>query len=200
MILLVIRHGESEGDLVDVHEGRADFFLTQRGERQAKAMAQYVSERFTVTKIYSSSLRRARRVAEFLSESTQIPVECKDDLMEFNNGLLAGLPRSLVAYKYPEDKNLPADKSMYEMESMVEFRSRADRILNQVIEESSDEDVVALVTHGGMVNQLYRSFLGLPVDSNVFFATGDTGIHVWKVTDDRRMIFKANITEHTKGI
>lgn len=39
MILLVIRHGESEADLLDVHEGRADFELTERGHEQAIAMA-----------------------------------------------------------------------------------------------------------------------------------------------------------------
>ncbi len=31
MKLLLIRHGESETDLLDVHEGRADFALTERG-------------------------------------------------------------------------------------------------------------------------------------------------------------------------
>ena len=41
MILLVIRHGESEADILDVHEGRADFELTQKGHRQAAAMAKY---------------------------------------------------------------------------------------------------------------------------------------------------------------
>ena len=31
MILLLIRHGESEADILNVHEGRADFELTPRG-------------------------------------------------------------------------------------------------------------------------------------------------------------------------
>lgn len=42
MRLLIIRHGESEADLLDVHEGRADFPLTERGHKQAKAMAEYI--------------------------------------------------------------------------------------------------------------------------------------------------------------
>ena len=33
MLLLLIRHGESEADLLDVHEGRADFELTERGHK-----------------------------------------------------------------------------------------------------------------------------------------------------------------------
>lgn len=40
MRLLIIRHGESEADLLDVHEGRADFPLSKRGHKQAEAMAE----------------------------------------------------------------------------------------------------------------------------------------------------------------
>ena len=53
MTLLVIRHGESEADLLDVHEGRADFELTERGHNQAEAMARFVSENYS-TVMYSS--------------------------------------------------------------------------------------------------------------------------------------------------
>ena len=38
MRILVIRHGESEADILNVHEGRADFNLTEKGNRQASAM------------------------------------------------------------------------------------------------------------------------------------------------------------------
>ena len=30
MLLIIIRHGESEADILRVHEGRADFELTER--------------------------------------------------------------------------------------------------------------------------------------------------------------------------
>jgi len=43
MVILVIRHGETEANILDVHEGRADFELTQKGHRQAAAMARYVA-------------------------------------------------------------------------------------------------------------------------------------------------------------
>jgi 2,3-bisphosphoglycerate-dependent phosphoglycerate mutase len=38
--LLLIRHGQSEADLLDVHEGRADFPLTGLGRRQAGLLAE----------------------------------------------------------------------------------------------------------------------------------------------------------------
>ena len=41
MELLIVKHGQSEADLLGVHEGRADFPLTKLGELQASAMAQH---------------------------------------------------------------------------------------------------------------------------------------------------------------
>lgn len=70
MTLLVIRHGESEADLLNVHEGRADFELTERGHAQAEAMAQFVSENYSVSKIYCSTLKRAYQTAIHLSDAT----------------------------------------------------------------------------------------------------------------------------------
>ena len=92
--LVLIRHGESEADLLDVHEGRADFELTERGHEQAIAMAKYVAENYRLTRIYSSTLKRAAQTAKRLSDETGLAIEFDPDLMEFNNGLLAwSLPR-----------------------------------------------------------------------------------------------------------
>jgi bisphosphoglycerate-dependent phosphoglycerate mutase len=35
MRLLLIRHGESEGDVMKIHEGRADLQLTEKGKASA---------------------------------------------------------------------------------------------------------------------------------------------------------------------
>ena len=63
MILLIVRHGESEADLLDVHEGRADFELTGRGHLQAEAMASFVKNNYynqTHVQIYILSKDRHR--------------------------------------------------------------------------------------------------------------------------------------------
>ena len=200
MKLLVIRHGESEADLLDVHEGRADFALTERGHRQAEAMADYVADNYNISKIYASTLTRAKQTAQHLSDKTGIPVVFDENLMEFNNGLLAGLPRAVVREKYPEIPDLPIDKAVYGQESQVEFRQRAENALSRIINESENDETVAVVSHGGMINQLYRSFFNMPVDCIYFFNTADTGIHIWSLTDKEKRVIKANYDEHTKGI
>ncbi|MBR3954906.1 MAG: histidine phosphatase family protein [Clostridia bacterium] len=200
MKLLIIRHGESEADLLDVHEGRADFALTERGHRQAEAMANYVAENFDIKKIYASTLTRAKQTAGHLSDKIGIPIAFDENLMEFNNGLLAGLPRSVVREKYPEVPNLPIDKAVYGQESQVEFRQRAENALSRVISESQADKTIAIVSHGGMINQLYRAFFNMPVDCTFFFNTADTGIHIWNLTEKERRVIKANFDEHTNGI
>lgn len=196
MILLLIRHGESEADILNVHEGRADFNLTDRGRNQAAKMADFVNKNFKVTKIYASPLKRAKQTAEYLSKAAHIEIEFLESLMEFNNGLLAGLSHEEAERLYPDVKDLPVDQSVYEQESQLEFRGRGEASLAYICSKSTDEDVIAVVTHGGMINQLYRSLMGLPVDSNIFFGTGDTGIHVWKNNGDCWRLIKANMTQH----
>ncbi len=200
MKLLVIRHGESEADLLDVHEGRADFALTERGHRQAKAMANYVAKNFDISKIYASTLTRAKQTAQHLSDKTGISIVFDENLMEFNNGLLAGLPRAVVREKYPEVPDLPIDKAVYGQESQVEFRQRAENALSRIMNEAENAETIAVVSHGGMINQLYRSFFNMPVDCIYFFNTADTGIHIWSLTDRERRVIKANYNEHAKGI
>lgn len=200
MKLLVIRHGESEADLLDVHEGRADFALTERGHRQAGAMANYVANNYNISKIYASTLTRAKQTAQHLSDKAGIPIIFDENLMEFNNGLLAGLPRAVVREKYPEIPDLPIDKAVYGQESQVEFRQRAENALSRIMNEAENDETIAVVSHGGMINQLYRSFFNMPVDCIYFFNTADTGIHIWSLTDRERRVIKANYDEHTKGI
>ena len=200
MLILLIRHGESEADLLDVHEGRADFALTERGHRQAEAMARYVTEHYSLTRLYASPLKRAAQTAEHLSEKALLPICFEPDLMEFNNGLLAGLSREEADRRYPEVKNLPIDQAVYGQESKVEFRHRAVNALDRVLSENEPDSVVAVVSHGGMINQLYGALFHIPIGKKTFFCTEDTGIHVWKITQRGRYVLQGNMHEHIKNL
>ena len=200
MRLLLIRHGESEADLLGVHEGRADFPLTDRGRRQAKAMAAAVAKRETVDRIYASPLTRAKETASFLSVATGVSVSFNDDLMEFNNGLLAGLSRKEADEKYPMIPDLPVDQAVYGMESKQAFRQRAERVLTRIITENSGHSTVAVVTHGGMIDQLYHALLGLPVESVCRFRTDDTGVHIWELTEQEKTVVSANDRTHLSNL
>ena len=102
MDLLIIRHGQSEADILKVHEGRADFALTELGHKQATLMAEWVSSYIKLDKIFASPLIRAKQTAEKLSAAIGIAIQFEEDLMEWQNGLIAGLSREEAAIKYPD--------------------------------------------------------------------------------------------------
>lgn len=195
MKLLIIRHGESEADILDVCEGRADFGLTERGHRQASAMGDYVSQNYQISKIYHSTLKRAVQTANHLASRTQSQLIPDEHLMEFNNGLLAGLKHSIAKEKYPY-VSVPAHLSVYGQESMLEFRYRAEYMLSKLISENNNDSTVAVVTHGGMINQLYSVFFGLPAGTQFSFRTYDTGIHEWIINENQRVLVRANYIPH----
>lgn len=197
MDILLIRHGESEGDILQVHEGRADLLLTERGRRQAREMAKVVKEKYMPEIIWASTLKRARETAEILSKETGLKVIEEDHLREFNNGVLAGLTYAEAKVRYPEPEggrkpHVPIDDG----ESELEFRFRAETVFSKILAESEGRKRIAIVSHGGMISNLLKSFLNLPAQSNTIFVTGDTGMHLMRINGDKRMILFLNECGH----
>lgn len=117
------------------------------------------------------------RAAGVLVKDNMIPVQRDRDGIEYalpgghikigetlEPGLtreIVNLSRQEVAEKYPYIEVAPHE-AVYEQESALEFRFRADFMLSKIISETDEDKTTAVVTHGGMINQLYRSFLRLP--------------------------------------
>ena len=195
--LLIIRHGQSEADLLGVHEGRADFSLTELGEKQAKKMAAFVATHFPPDIILSSPLKRAKSTALTLQEEVGCVLIEDKDLMEFNNGVLAGLSREVAAIKYPLPPNgRPAHIPIENGESELEFRFRAERIFHKITNEYQEYKRVAIVSHGGLISQFLKAFLQQSNTSNFVYATGDTGIHLLEIKENVRVIRFLNNQAH----
>lgn len=204
MEILVVRHGQSVADLEDRHEGRADFELTELGCRQARYAAKWIKEHYEIDIILSSPLKRAAKTAEFISEATGADIIFNDELMEWNNGLLAGLYRSEAKERFPlpEGRRMPHDE-FAQSESYINFRARAEMFWSKFIQEYGREENntrICIVSHGGMINMLFRSFMMLPVNTDSYINTGDTGIHLWEINGNERRIIFLNKQEHLLGL
>jgi len=199
MDILVIRHGQSEADILNVIEGRADFSLTELGHKQATKMAEWVNGYMKLDKIFASPLQRARQTAEKLSTATGVPIEFDENLMEWKNGLIAGLPFEEADKKYPKPNPYFPHTVVYEQESDIEFRARAEIALSKIINENPPDSKIAIVSHGGMINRLFQSFLRLPTISDIGISSGDTGIHYWKISTGGRRVVFANSLVHLEG-
>ncbi|MFF2753990.1 histidine phosphatase family protein [Psychrobacillus sp. NPDC058041] len=197
MELVIIRHGQSEADVLGVHEGRADFPLTELGEHQAKLLTNYVATHFPPNVILTSPLMRAKSTASILKEGIGCELIVEDDLMELNNGVLAGLSREEAAIKYPLPQNgRPVHLPIEDGESELELRFRAERVFHTIIYDYKEYERVAIISHGGLISHLLKAFLRQPNSSDFAYATGDTGIHLLEIKESVRVIRFLNRQEH----
>ncbi len=84
--VILIRHGESEKNIKNIHSSKADkYSLTPVGEKQAE-MYGYLLKEENVDVFYSSPLLRTKQTAEIVSSKIGIPVEYVDALRENSLG------------------------------------------------------------------------------------------------------------------
>jgi probable phosphoglycerate mutase len=100
---LLLRHGQTPLSAEGRFAGRGDVPLTDTGKRQAVAAAARLGARGGIDVIVSSPLRRARRTAEAVAETTGAPVLVDDDLVEADFGKWEGLSFAEAGEQYPDE-------------------------------------------------------------------------------------------------
>ncbi|GAB6931003.1 histidine phosphatase family protein [Paenibacillus sp. JCM 10914] len=201
--IIVVRHGISEADIWNRCEGRADFSLTALGLEQAQQLADWMKHAYKLDAIFSSPLERAKQTATAISLATQTTIVYDEDLMELNNGVIAGMLREEALRKYP----IPVGgRKRYDAieagETDIHFRARAETFIAKLLDQLDHESAinsVCIVSHGGMISMLFRSFMNLPYHTEVYVPTGDTGVHIWRYSPSGKKIIAAtNLQDHLR--
>ncbi|MGM9950726.1 MAG: histidine phosphatase family protein [Lysinibacillus sp.] len=197
MKLLLIRHGQSEADLLNVHEGRADFSLTAQGREQAIKLAQSLADRYQVDRIIASPLKRAAQTAEIINSVYNCGIIFEEKLMEFNNGVLAGMDREQAKQKYPlPPEGRPITEAILHGESELEFRQRVEYAYHEIMNTYKETACIAIIAHGGTINHLLNILMGNDIRTPFIFPTGDTGLHEIEYNDGKIVIRVLNNQMH----
>jgi probable phosphoglycerate mutase len=155
MRLLLIRHAESTGNRQRRLQGRADFPLTERGQRQAQELAAALS-RLPVTAVSSSPIRRALHTAEAIAGPLGLKVEAQVALQEYDFGELSGLTWPEIRERRPHlIEQLLSDSADFPHypgeEGREAFRERVCGALWAIADRHAGEEAVAVVTHAGPI-------------------------------------------------
>ena len=153
MTLLLVRHGESEGNVEGLIQGQLDKPLTDLGHVQAKAVAERLRADGGADRIVTSPLSRALQTAEAIGSALDLPVTTDDRLMEYDFGELSGLTAREVAERYPgwswliDGADTPRDMLPGE-EGWPSFDAR---IAEAFADLMALEGQTVVVTHGGAI-------------------------------------------------
>ena len=104
MRLLLARHGESTWNAEGRYQGRRDAPLSERGKRQAAALAAALSAQGALRPrtVVSSPLSRARDTALASARALGLEVLLDEDLIEISHGSWEGLLVAEIEQRWPE--------------------------------------------------------------------------------------------------
>ena len=204
--VLLIRHGQSEGNAAGRFGGHTATPLSVRGRKQAEATARALVPE-NITAIYSSDLSRAVETAMPLARLTGLDVERTEAFRERGVGVMEGLTFEEAASRHPEQYaaliRRDFDHVLLGGESYRQMLDRAARQLDQAIEQHRGGRI-ALFSHTGTICILALHLMGAldaPELRPVWIATANCGITRFELrTDGFVRVLAINDTRHLAGL
>jgi len=198
--LLLVRHGEAEGNRDGRLMGQSDLSLTPRGRAQAAAVAQAIASRERVKALYASPLARARETAEALSGALGLPVRPVDGLAELDIGPLDGLTSVERLERYPEfsdqwERNA-ARAVLPGVESLAHLQKRAWQAVRQIAKAHQDGETVVSVSHSLAITMVLCKVLELPINKFRNLQVDLTSISIAQFRDSRMRLLTLNDLNH----
>jgi len=161
--VVLVRHGECDGNREGLFRGRKDFPLNSAGIRQAQALAEELGN-LGICKIYSSPLIRAHTTATMLAEKTGAPLEICEGFQNITLGPWDGKSKDFVQREYPREWELwlsnPEKLELPGAESMNLLQERSFQALEEVVARHPGE-TLAVVTHRALLKPLIAKCLGI---------------------------------------
>jgi 2,3-bisphosphoglycerate-dependent phosphoglycerate mutase len=168
MQLLLIRHGESAGNVSRRLQGRDDP-LTERGRRQAREVAAFLAGRGDLRALYTSPLARAFETAEIIGAAVGLAPIPLAGLAEIDVGEAAGLTFDEWAARDPDAAaRFRTEGTNFVWpggESGLQLAARVAATIDEIIgAHHLERGAVAVVSHGGALGWLIDHLLREPRD------------------------------------
>ena len=165
--ILLIRHGETDWNTEKRLQGHLDIGLNAEGQRQATALGQALLNQ-PLDAIYSSDLQRAKHTAQAIATPRGMTVQTDVGLRERCYGAFEGLRHGDISERYPQefaawraremDARYPDGQNV--AETLREFSARALKAITGIASRSQHKKI-AIVTHGGVLECVYREATGI---------------------------------------
>lgn len=204
--VILIRHGQSQGNAEGRFGGHTDTPLSPKGRKQAKATAKALaSEKFS--SIYSSDLPRAIETATPLANLTGATLITTDAFRERSVGVMEGLTFEEAAEQHPAEYQALLHRDFEHVlqggESYRQMLDRSSRALDEAIAENKGGRI-AVFTHTGAICILSLHLMGAldaPELKPVWIATQNCALARFELRDDGFVrVLAINDTRHLVGI
>ena len=177
--LLFIRHGETDWNRQQRFQGQIDVPLNALGHAQAARLGQRLAGE-THDALFSSDLTRARETAAPLAAAWGRQPVLVPGLREQSFGVLEGLDVPAIQQQHgalwQQWLEHRADFALPGGESLRQFHTRVIEAVRELAAASAGQRLV-IVTHGGVLDMLWRTANGLPLDGLRACEIPNTGLN-----------------------
>ena len=199
---IFIRHGETDWNRQQRFQGQTDVPLNEAGHLQAARLAERLAaERADV--LVCSDLLRARQTAEPLADAWAMEAAADAGLREQSFGVLDGLDVPTIKQRHPDLWALwleqRADFQLPGGESLQQFHRRVLAATGALAERHAGARI-AVVTHGGVLDMLWRTAKALPLDGLRACEIPNAGINRLAWRGSRWTIERWADAEHLQGL
>lgn len=185
-----IRHGETDWNRQLRFQGQIDVPLNATGHAQAARLAARLAAE-PHDALYSSDLQRARETAAPVAAAWGLPVASLPALREQSFGILEGLEVAAVPVLHPllweQWLEHQADFALPGGESLRRFSERVMGGVRELAARHAGERV-AVVTHGGVLDMLWRAANALPLHGRRDCLIPNTGLNRLRWEGERLVI------------
>jgi 2,3-bisphosphoglycerate-dependent phosphoglycerate mutase len=177
--VVAVRHGQTEWNAQTRIQGQIDIELNAAGREQARRLARALAEeRFDA--VYASDLQRAADTARALAERAGLPLRTEASLRERGFGSFEGLTWAEVEQQHPDAsrrwRERDASFGPPGGETLAVFYERALTALAAVAARHRGQHI-AIVTHGGVLDVLYRAASRIALDAPRTWQLGNAAIN-----------------------
>ncbi len=200
--VILIRHGETDWNVQGRFQGQIDVPLNALGQRQAARMAERLAQE-RVDVFYCSDLLRTRQTAEPAALKLKLQAAPDAGLREQHFGILEGMSFDEVKARHPE--HLAAwlrhdpDYALPGGESVRRFHARVVGAVQALAARHAGQ-ALAVVTHGGVLDMLFRTVHGLPLHGPRDCPIPNAGLNRLRVQGERLEIVSWADDAHLAGL
>ncbi len=202
--LVLVRHGQSKWNLLNLWTGHEDVELSEQGEEEARKAARLLKD-ITLHKAHTSDLKRAQRTLELiLDELAQNEVEVKKHsaIKERHYGDLTGMNKDEAKQKFGEEQfklyRRSWDVAPPNGESLKDTFDRAVPYFEQEIlcDLKAGHNVI-VAAHGNSLRAIVKHLEQISDEEipNIEFGTGE--VYVYEI-DDSGAVKNKEIRDHRK--
>lgn len=177
--IVAVRHGQTAWNADARIQGHTDIPLDETGHEQARRLAQALAHE-PLQAIYSSDLQRARQTAAPLLADTGLPLRVDAGLRERGFGEFEGMSFTQIEARWPEQaaawRRRDPDFGARGGEVLRDFRTRIVATIERLAAAHRGEQIL-LVTHGGVLDLLYREATRLALDAPRTWELANAGIN-----------------------